>query len=486
METEEQMRAKAEAALRAKAGKVQSDPAVTAIQEMSEAIATSFEVNDAEKKEAAETAAAETAKVAAVTDTLKTEMIAGFKVQGERINAMDRRTVALGISGGRDLEDLCLAALTDDDKKHIAAVDRSLTPKTRGPEPIFGEAIPTTLAICWMQASALLQKRAFSTQAQETALYERMDGYEKALCEFYRIEKAATLTTGTDLLGGHWIPDPVAAVLYRQILDNSIISPDASHVPMTTKTLDLPIEGTSALEVSWGTENTTITDSVPANALNKIVVTAERLNGYAESSLEAIQDSPISILTWVQTKLTEQAGRAIDIQALEGDGNPFTGLSDDAGVNEIASGANGDVITYQRLVDIVFEASERESRIGAKFYCSPKLMRKIVGLVDDNNMPVVQFGHVPDKFASSILGFPVEVHSAISAARTWGTGTTLSHLYFGPPSAIVIGDRVGMAWDTSDQPGFRAYQLAMRLVARLGIAISVPKAFSRAVNLQTT
>lgn len=469
------------------AGKVQSDPALAAIQQLGDSVATSFEVIEAEQKKQAKSLSEQLAVTDQKAEQIKTEMLAGFKVQGERINTLDRRAMALGIGTARDVEGCCLAALGPEERKDIAIVAAGMRPGTKRNDPdmpLFSSEIGSTLVAHWLKASTLIQKRRFNSQKEEAALYEAMERYEKAICEAFRIERAAALVTTTDTLGGHWLPDPVAAEIYRMVLDNSVIGRLASHVPMGTKILELPVEGSSALSVSWGTENTNITDSVPAsNALNKVVLTASRLNGYALSSLETLQDSAVSILTWVRDKLTELAGREIDQEALEGAGAPFTGVSGAVGVNEISSGTNGDAVTYQTLVDTVFKARERASREGARFFCAPEMMAKIIGLVDSQGMPIVQFGNVPNQFAGSILGFPIEIHSVISAARTWGTGTTLSHLYFGPPRSIVIGDRVGMAWDTSDSVGFQAYQLAMRLVMRLAITVAVPAAWTRRLNL---
>ena len=298
------------------------------------------------------------------------------------------------------------------------------------------------------------------------------------------IEKAAALTTGTDGLGGHWVPDPVALEIWRLVTDNSVFGRLARNVPMSSKTLDLPVEGSSALSVAWGAENTDIADSVPAsNAVAKVTLTANRLNGFAKASLESIQDSAASIIDFVLTVLAEKSGREIDKQVLEGTGSPFTGIAGASGVNEVTTGANGDALTFPVLANLVFKARERASRDNARFFLAPEAMQKIIGLVDSQGMPIVQYGSVAGPMATSILGFPAEIHSVIRADRTYGTGTTLSNVYFGPPSAVVLGNRTGMSWDVSDVPGFRDYSLHMRLVTRVGFGLAVPGAWSRHTNL---
>jgi HK97 family phage major capsid protein len=461
-----------------------NDPAIAAIGDLSTAVQASIALVEGEQKAQARNTKAMFEDVSKKLDDAKTELLVGQKVHADRINALDRRSAAIGLHGFRDVEGVCLAALADDERKHIGIIAASMPTHIRSRRedfPILSNPVAATLVASWLHASLRLQKRRFANQQEETQLWGQMERYEKALFDLFPHEKAAAFTSvGGDTLGGAWLPEPVAAELYRLILDNSIMAGQASHVPMTTKTLDLPVEGTSALSVSWGTENVTIVDSVPAsNVTDKVVLTANRLNGRAVSSMEQLQDSPISILSWVQTKLVEMAGRAIDQQVLEGTGSPFTGLSNATGVNAMAVATNGDLVTYGSLVDMVFKARERSSRAGAKFFLAPEAMGKIVGLVDTQGQPIVQFGNVPGAFAASILGFPCEVHSVIRADRTYGTGTGGSNIYFGPPSQIVIGDRMGMAWDVSDIPGFSTAEVHMRLIARLAIAVAVPKAFTK-------
>jgi HK97 family phage major capsid protein len=483
------------------AGKVQSDPAIAAIQELTDTVATSFEVIETETKTARAEAKGLFTENKSDIDQLKTEVAAGFKMHSDKIHALDRRSIAVGGSF-RDVAGNCLAAISAEDRNYIPQIALFLNREVanrRDQFPILSTPEGRTLTALLLWDSFKLQRRLFRSQEQETALWLRIEKYTKALADSFGIEKAAMLVTGTTDLGGHWLPDPVANELYRLITDNSVISPLATHVPMTTKTLDLPTEGSSSLAVSWGTEGATnITDSVPANnATNKVTLTAARLNGWAESSIEEVQDSPISIMAWILQKLTEQAGREIDAQCLgEGATAQFTGLRTLSGVGEMSgSGANGVLFpTFQGFVDQVFKGRERATRQGAYWFVSPEAMGKIAGMradavsgADSAGLPLFQYAAgMPGDISGQILGFPAVVHSVVSASRTYGTGTGHSTIYFGPPSQFVIGDRMGMSWDVSDLPNFRQATIQMRLITRLAIGVSVPAAFARASNIKTT
>jgi HK97 family phage major capsid protein len=368
-------------------------------------------------------------------------------------------------------------------------------------DPIFKAA-----SALWFDHSMRAQHKQWA--AKREYHLKRMEQLEQAFRDAYRvpielIEKAA-FTTATDTLGGHLVPDPVEAEMNRLIADNSILrQAGVRTIPMVTKTLDLPKEGSSSLGVAIENEGAAITDSVPAsNAVAKVTLTAKRFDGYAAASLESIQDSAISVLTWVQEKLTELIGTLEDTQALEGTSS-FTGLAADTDVNEIAAQTNGDAITYAKLVSIVFKARQRTSRQLARFFMAPEAMAKVVGLradavtaADGAGVPIFQFGNVPGTIQMTLLGFPVEVHSGIRIDRTKGSGTALTNIYFGPPRQITFGDRTGMSWDVSDvasmvvggvtTSAFQTYSVHMRLIKRTAIAVAVGKAFTRAVDLITT
>jgi HK97 family phage major capsid protein len=483
------------------AGKVQADPALAAIQELNDSVAGSFDVLDKENKKTAEKAERLFTDVKGDLEKARTEMAAGFKVHSEKLNTLDRRSVAIGGGGFRDVSGNCLAAIDAEDRKVIPQIALTIKPDriTRREQfPILSTPEGASLTALLLHASLKLQRRMFRSQQEEAALWQKIERYNKALSDSFGMDTAAMLVTGTTDLGGHWLPDPVANELYRLITDNSVISPLATHVPMTTKTLDLPTEGSSSLSISWGTEGATnITDSAPAsNAINKVTLTAARLNGWAESSIEEIQDSPISIMAWILQKLTEQAGREIDAQCLgEGATTTFTGLRTLSGVGEMSgSGANGVVFpTFQGFVNQVFKGRERATRAGAAWFIAPEAMGLIAGMRSDSvtaadgaGLPLFQYSAgLPGDISGNMLGFPVVVHSVISAARTYGTGTGHSTVYFGPPSHFVIGDRMGMSWDVSDLPNFRQATVQMRLITRLAIAVDVAGAFARASNIKT-
>src|SRR5262249_50525016 len=117
-------------------------------------------------------------------ERVRTEMAAGFKVQGERIGILDRRSVAIGGPGLRDVDGVCLSALVGDERKLVSMVALSMpsTIRERKDEfPLLSSPSGSTLVACLLHASFKLQKRLFRTQSEEAKLWEQIDRYQKAI-----------------------------------------------------------------------------------------------------------------------------------------------------------------------------------------------------------------------------------------------------------------------------------------------------------------
>ena len=481
-----------------------ADPTVAAVAELGEAFAATVaglrESQAADKEEVTE----EVKTVGREVREFKAAVEAGMEHQRDRLDLIERRVTKIRIGGPDDPTFKLLAAIPEEHKGMFSLCERVKSDADGGrfAEPSFKAA--TAL---WFWYSTFAQNpRLESALRQKLAdrnfnVRESFDKLDRAFSESFGYESKVVGIFGTspDGLGGHLLPDPVEAELNRLIKDNSVMRQAGVRViPMQTKTLDLPLRGTDAMTVGIGTEGSAIADSVGdpgTSTLAKLTLTAKRFEGYAVSSIEVIQDSPLSILAWVQQELTELIAALEDTQALEGTGAGvnFTGVNSASGVNTIsATGANGDPITFGKLSSVPYAARSRTTRRLARWFMAPEAMSKVVGLRADSGfaaddgkgLPIFMFGNVPNGIPPTILGFPNEVHDGISITRTKGaSGATLTNIYFGPPQTIVFGDRTGMSWDTSDAPGFKSYQLAMRLIKRTAIGVALPAAWVRVIDL---
>ena len=420
--------------------------------------------------------------IAKATEALDDKIEKIGNAAAERIERYAKRTSALSILGSSDPNQDLLEVLAPDEKALLPMYESFMAggrvktapdPNSNYNDPIFRTAMGAFFLNALRSAPSIHGGRA-------------MARCEKISRAFEAITKAAFDTTDVDV-GGNFVPTAIENEIYRLITDNSVLRPLVTRIPMAAKTVELPKEGTNALTVTVGaTEGGTIADSVPATAVTAVVsMTAEKYAGRAVASVESLQDSAISLMEWIQAKLAEEMGRNEDIQALEGTGSPHTGLLGDTDVNEIASvGVNGDPVTYAILVEMVYNAGERATRRGARWFVTPGLMADIVGLTDDQNLPVMRpGGTITAAIGPTLLGFPVEVHSGILQTRSKGSSSALSHAYFGDPRGLIFGDRAGMAWSVSEHAGFDNDEVHMKLTKRTGIAVGVPSAFTRRLEL---
>jgi HK97 family phage major capsid protein len=332
-----------------------------------------------------------------------------------------------------------------------------------------------TLWAEWTKLATKCQLRQYA--ADHAALHAR-------LAKIRDMEAKTALAEGSNASGGYTVPSIVANEVLKIIRDASLIYSQARQVVMTSDVLNFPNEST-AVTINWSkTEGTTLTGGEPVFGQSQL--NAYKLIGRATFSLELLDDSNVAILPFLQACFAEKFGGELDFQAMEGPGtatSPFTGVLNATSVNDAArtNGTNGVTLKYSStvsteasLVQIFTAASESQPRLQGIWVCGPALYAQVVGLIDSNGQPIVKFGTVEAAPSGSILGRPVVV-SARLPKTTIGAGTnSVGSLYFGPPKALIFGNRTNMRWDVTDTVSWSTYQADARMVGRWGFAVGVP------------
>ena len=377
-----------------------------------------------------------------------------------------------------------LKSIGEEDRRQIELVERSSVMEGTGnPDPVFWAA-----AGLWFRDATLLQCPRVRSRTGRSE--ERLRQNLAAYADGFGVSKAVSyFLEDTSVQGGYTVPAPVGAEILRLINDNSVIRPLARKFPMTSKTLDLANE-TTAPTVYIVPEAGDLTQGFDQTTFGQTRLTAKKFVGRAAASIELVEDNIVGLLDYVQARFAEEIGAKEDTEALEGDGTNFTGVILESGVNSYATTTtDGEAIIYQDLVKTIFTARQRSARRGARWFMSPEQFAAIVAMRSDATtagdaagQPVVQFGNVPNGIQPFILGYPVEVMSTISISRTRGSTGNTSNVYFGPPRAILFGERGGFRWDVSDAPSWSTYMLDMRLVKRTAITVGVPSAWTKLVG----
>jgi HK97 family phage major capsid protein len=257
-----------------------------------------------------------------------------------------------------------------------------------------------------------------------------------------------------------------------------VLSAGATTLQMTTKTHQLPTLAND-FTVSWIAEEGTITDAAPGTPFGQGTLTAKKLAALVTVSIELVQDNVINLMDFVLRHLLQQAGRAVDLQALEGDGTTFSGLFSVAGVNSVAGGSNA--LSEDELRKLIYGGEHATTLENGVIFAHPWIMRDAIGLAISSGTPwfATVFGQDQQGNARprNIWGVPAMLTSIIAKNRGGGTNETTA--YHGDPSYIVIGQRMGTTFEVDPYGKFDTAQLRLRLLQRTGVLIWVPAYFTK-------
>jgi HK97 family phage major capsid protein len=443
---------------------------------------------DGQTKAAARDAAIE-AKQAELLGKI-TEHDTGLKDQKKELERIERElnTKRFGAGSGSVTEtDALLNALPDDLKAMVSRVKGlRFAPVAPG---LSRSAVAVRMAESdpvryvaiggWFQArvkQALFAKKGQATKAQEWD--ERANKLAEAMGGFTAEQKAA-LQEDTNAEGGFLIPTVTEAMIGWLMKEASIVrSAGATILSMTTKTHQLPTLAND-FSVSWIAEEGTITDGAPATPFGQGSLTAKKLASLVTVSIELVQDNIVNLMDFVLRHLLQQAGRAEDLQALEGDGTVFSGLFSVSGVNSVAGGSNA--LSEDELRRLIYGGEHATTLENGVIFAHPWIMRDAIGLAISSGTPwfATVFGQDQQGNARprNIWGVPAYLSSIVAKNRGGGTNETTA--YHGDPSYIVIGDRMGTTFEVDPYGKFDTAQLRLRLLRRVGVLIWVPAYFTK-------
>jgi HK97 family phage major capsid protein len=302
------------------------------------------------------------------------------------------------------------------------------------------------------------------------------------------IQKAAMseLSAG---VGGNLVPTIVESEILRLIVDNGVLRrAGCRQVPMTSRLHAYPTRN-AAFTAAIIAEEGSITDSVPATPFAQSALTAKKIAAFATVSGELMQDNVVLLADFLATEFGQQIALTEDTQALEGDGTGvnFTGLVAAAGVNSVTSGANGDALSYQKLVDAIFGSGQSSAIDSTSLFMAQKLVSSLyksrsgaASATDQGGVPLfAPAAGIMVAPSQGILGHPFYGHSGILINRAVGTGTNRTNLYAGPPQTIIFGDLLGFTVDLNPYAKFQTFQIDIRGVKRTGILVAVPTAWTK-------
>jgi HK97 family phage major capsid protein len=349
-------------------------------------------------------------------------------------------------------------------KDQIDAINRvNLTPG--------GAAKPRNRAYCKTAPGAKLDAKFdnWGTYLQATwARNQSMDAIA-ARDEITKIQNAFGSTVPSD--GGFLIPETLRADLLSVALEDSIVRPLATVVPMDSLSVPYPTIDVTSNASSvyggvvgyWTEEAGALTESAPS--FGRVVLTAKKLTIYSEVPNELFQDSIISLQSFMATQYPKALAWFEDRGFFDG-----TGVGEPLGFMRAPAQVAVAKETGQAADSVVLENI-------VKMYSRmlPSSLNRAVWIANNDVFPqlatmalsvgtggsAVWLTNAADGAPMRILGRPVLF---TEKANTVGD---LGDLNFVDLSYYLIGDRQMVQADTSSEYKFANDKTALRIIERV-------------------
>jgi HK97 family phage major capsid protein len=206
---------------------------------------------------------------------------------------------------------------------------------------------------------------------------------------------------------------------------------------MTGLTANVSLPKISAMETAWETENGDANDLV--GTTGAVMLSPKRLSGYADISLQAMQQTSNSVESWVRTLISNGIARAVDRAGLT---NGAAAQGAGSGITSTLTGAfllvtGGLTPTKAQLLALraLVEAAGVDA-INEAIICTPGLLAKLQATPDSGNI-----GFLAN--ADRTIG-GTRVHTTSLVPSNGNPGGNKHALIYGDFSQLVVGNWGGV------------------------------------------
>ncbi|MEV7491420.1 phage major capsid protein [Streptomyces anulatus] len=282
------------------------------------------------------------------------------------------------------------------------------------------------------------------------------------------LRNAASSVSPAD--GGFLVPETLRAQLMQIALEQSIVRPLATVVPMDSARVPMPIIDSTTNQGSvfggmiayWGEEGAMLQDSNPK--FGRVELDAKKLTGLSAVPNELLQDSIVSFASLIET-LWPQALAFSEDQAFisgNGAGKPlgFLGAKNKAAVAVTRGTAS--TIKYPDIVNM-YARMLPSSLSSAVWICSPDALPQLLQMSLDvgtggNSVFVV---NASAAMPMSIFGRPLIISEKAGQLGARGDLAFVDLAYY------LIGDRQTMTADSSTDYQFGSDKTTFRIIQRV-------------------
>lgn len=323
---------------------------------------------------------------------------------------------------------------------------------------------------------AALDKKFSDWGTYMSAIWSRNQSREAldARDEIMKVQNAFGSTVPSD--GGFLIPEALRSELLRVALEQSVVRQRARVVPMETLTVPYPtIDSTSnatsvhgGLVGYWTEEGGALTESAPK--FGRVVLSAKKLTIYSEIPNELLQDSLISLESFMDEAFPDALNFFEDVAFCSGNGagQPLGFLNADAAVSVLKeSGQVAGTILWENIVKAysrMLPGSLGRAVWVAHIDTFPELATMALSVGTGGSAIWIGNGVGTDGSGTppvTILGRPVIFTEKVSSVGTAGDINFVDFGYY------LIGDRQVMQADSSSEYKFGNDKTAYRVIERV-------------------
>ncbi|MFD5509117.1 phage major capsid protein [Streptomyces sp. NPDC127051] len=273
--------------------------------------------------------------------------------------------------------------------------------------------------------------------------------------------------------GGFLVPEVLRSQLQQIALEQSIVRPLATVVPMDSARVPFPMIDSTTNQSSvfggmiayWGEEGAALTDSSPK--FGRAVLDAKKLTGLSAVPNELLQDSIVSFSTLIETLWPQALAFSEDyaFMAGAGVGEPlgFLGAGNPAAIAVAAEGGQGaDTIVFENLVKM-YARMLPASLSRAVWICSPDAIPELLTMalsVGTGGAPVM-ISNAVDSVPMTIFGRPLIISEKAGALGDRGDISFVDLSYY------LVGDRQTMTADSSTDYAFGSDKTTFRIIQRV-------------------
>jgi hypothetical protein len=338
---------------------------------------------------------------------------------------------------------------------------------------------------------ATIKGEAVAKRDGNSALLEQMQALKGSLAKALQVKNAAAMSERIPSEGGFLVPENLRSEMLALSLEEEVIRPEATTIPMDSLTVPIPsIDDTShesnvfgGVQAFWTAEGAALKASAPS--FSRVLLTAAKLTAFTQIPNELLQDSVTSMDVWFRTFFPMAMGFFADLAFLTGDGvNQPEGLLNCPGAVTVDPQASGTITLIDVLSMLVRLWPPSLKR--ARWVCSPDAFGQLLrmGLVvtpysggsAGTAVPVappsmlggMQAIEMPadlqaDGITFRMLGRPGRVSEKVPYP---GSGTDGSLALY-DPTGYIIGDRQAMQVASSAEYSFANDEVSYRITQRM-------------------